>query len=344
MPFVTEALAALVAILAAGTLAALAATPAAAASLDGLAVEVTNQSEPVLCAEKDNIALALSSPAVRSFRIEAGHPVYGGTIQRDSFEPDWTACDMDADPVFTSAVKAPVRKTIYEEPDFWLVGWTLPTYWRPANATVRIGDRVEKGLHLVQLWMIRPMGGEEVLVLYPQDGYWRIKPLAPKGLAPTAFGSSFLVGPVEEAGRPIVDIKDIAFDPPTRTFSLTFARGGSAAVKVVTVDHNRHALDVSFDKPVAGHPFAMMRSMYVTEFNNDVARIAVREKGAKGWREAPILSFDKATATDVWAGRLSPSQHNTSSPDMVFNSFSDGPEPKRPKSEAPRAVTASSKP
>ena len=69
---------------------------------------------------------------------------------------------------------------------------------------MRIGDRVEKGLHLLQVWMIRPMGGEEVLVLYPQDGYWRLRPLAPAGLAPTAFGSSFLIGPVEVEGRPIV--------------------------------------------------------------------------------------------------------------------------------------------
>lgn len=346
MPYFGEFIAALgglaLVLAAAGAVAVAAATPARAASLDGLAVEVKNQSEPVLCAEKDNVTLALSSSEVRSFRIEAGHPVYGGMIQRDSFEPDWTACDMAADPVFTSAVKAPVRKTIYEEPDFWLVGWTLPTYWRPADATVRIGDRVEKGLHLIQLWMIRPMGGEEALVLYPQDGYWRIKPLAPKGLAPTSFGSSFLVGPIEDAGRPIVAIKEVAFDPKTRTFTLSFVRGGTAKLKVVSVDSNRHALDVSFDQPVAGRPFAMLRSMYVTEFNNDVARVAVREKGAKGWREAPVMSFDRAVATDVWAGRLSPSQHNTSSPDMVFNSFSDGPTPKRPKSEAPPTVTATS--
>ena len=52
--------------------------------------------------------------------------------------------------------------------------------------------------------------------------------------------------------------------------------------------------------------------MYVTDFNNDVARIAVREKGAKGWREDAIMAFERATATDVWAGRIAPSRHNTS--------------------------------
>jgi hypothetical protein len=201
------------------------------------------------------------------------------------------------------------------------VGLTFPTFWRPATATVRIGDRVEKGIHLLQVWMIRPMGGEEVLVLYPQDGYWRLRPLAPAGLAPTAFGSSFLIGPVEVEGRPIVKIREVAFEPKSRTFTLAFERGGSATVKMAVTDQNRHALDVTFDRAIDGRPFAGLRSMYVTEFNNDVARIAVREKGAKGWREEPIMAFKRAAATDVWAGRVAPSRHNTSSPDMVFSGF-----------------------
>jgi hypothetical protein len=61
--------------------------------------------------------------------------------------------------------------------------------------------------------------------------------------------------------------------------------------------------------------------MYVTEFNADVARIAVRAENARSWREEPIMTFDKAKATDVWAGRLVPSRHNTSAPDMIFNRF-----------------------
>jgi hypothetical protein len=81
---------------------------------------------------------------------------------------------------------------------------------------------------------------------------------------------------------------------------------------------------VAFDRAIDGTPFAALRSMYVTEFNNDVARIAVREKGARGWRENNIMVFEHASATDVWAGRVAPSRHNTSSPDMVFSGFSDG--------------------
>ena len=293
-----------------------------AQTAEPLAVEVTNASEPVLCAEKDNVTLNLASKDVRRFRIEAAHPSYIGTIQRDSFEADWTGCTTAGDPK-AGPPQPPKRTTLYEDIELWVVGLTFPDFWRPATATVRIGDRVEKGVHLLQVWMIRPMGGEEVVVLYPQDGYWRLRPLAPAGMSPTAFGSSFLVGPVEIDGRPIVRIKEVAFDAKARTFTLAFERGGSATIRMATTDQNRNVLDVAFDKPVDGRPFAALRSMYVTEFNNDVARIAVRERGARGWREDGIMAFKRATATDVWAGRTTPSRHNTSAPDMVFTAFAD---------------------
>jgi len=294
-----------------------------------LAVDVTNASEPVLCAEKDNVTLNLQSSAVRRFRIEATHPAYIGTLARDAVEADWTGCTAPGDPKAGAPVP-PKRTTLYEEIGLWVVGLTFADFWRPATATVRIGDRVEQGVHLLQVWMIRPMGGEEVLVLYPQDGYWRLRPLAPAGMAPTAYGSSFLIGPIEVDGRPIVRLREVAFDPVSRTFTLAFERGGTATVRITTTDQSRNVLDVSFDRAIEARPFAALRSMYVTEFNDDVARIAVREKSAKGWREDPIMSFKRAFATEVWAGRSAPSRHNTSAPDMVFSGFSGVAETPKP--------------
>jgi hypothetical protein len=288
----------------------------------GKTVEVTGASEPVLCAEKDNVTVNLASQEVRRFTIEAVHPAYIGALQRDSFEADWTGCTAPGDPrPDPGAAELPKRITLYEEYDLWVVGQVYPSFWRPATAAVRIGDRVEKGLHLVQVWLRRPMGGEEVLVLYPQDGYWRLRPRAPSGLAPTAFGSSFLLGPVEVEDRPIVRIKEVAFAPKSRTFTLAFERGGSATVAMSKIDETRHLLDVTFDAPIAGRPFAALRSMYVTETNNDVARIAMLEGSAIGWTEAPIMGFKRAEATQVWLGRTTPSRHNTSSPDMTFLGF-----------------------
>jgi hypothetical protein len=232
---------------------------------------------------------------------------------------------MSDDPVYTAAQGRQRKVTLYRDSGLQIIGHTFKTFWRPTTAVVRIGNRVEKNLHLLQIHVRRAGHKEEVLVLYPQDGYWRARPLSPRSLwaTDTPFGSSFLVGPVEMQGRPVVDIEEVSFEPETRTFTLQFKRGGKGIVKLAAVDENRLILKVRFDRGIDSVPFAMLRSMYITEFNNDVAHIAVRERGAKGWREENIMKFDRATVTDVWAGRRSPSRHNTLSPDLIFNGFSN---------------------
>jgi hypothetical protein len=290
-------------------------------SADELAVTVANKSEPVLCAEKDNVALEFSSPAVRSMRVQAVHPAYIGMIQTDRFAPDFTSCDMATDPAFHADNSRKV--TFYETPDLWLTGYTFSSFWRPANTPVRVGDRVETGLHLVQLWVRHRERAEEALVFYPPDGYWRARPLTFGDLRHTAYGSSFLIGPVETQGRPIVDLKSIDFDPATKSFTLAFNRGGTAVLKVAAIEPTGITLDVSYSGAMPGGlPFAAMRSMYVTEFNADVARVAWRVKGGSGWGESPIMAWKGGDATEVWAGRVTPSIHNLSAPDMVFGKFS----------------------
>ena len=59
-----------------------------------------------------------------------------------------------------------------------------------------------------------------------------------------------------------------------------------------------------------------------TEGNSDVAQVAWRAKGSPSWMQAPVMSFTRANAAAVWAGRTVPSKHNTSAPDMVFRDFS----------------------
>lgn len=305
---------------------ALSAAPAFAAS--DVAVEVKNESEPVLCAEKDNVTIKAISPEVRRFQIEAAHPAYIAGLLRDNWDADWTACDMTGDPVF-AAPTPPRRVTFYESIDYWLVGYTFPTFWRPSDTTFKVGDRVEKGLHLVQLWKLGKDRSHELLVVYPQDGYWRARPMPPAPLAATAYGSSFLFGPIEQDGaRPVVNIREIEFDPKTVSFKMSFKDGSTGTLKLDNVDENRMVLDAVLDKPVTGgKAFVALRSMYITEFNNDVARIAIREPGAKGWREELLMPFTGGKATDVWMGRTTHSRHNTSSPDMVFRNFSRDPNP-----------------
>ncbi len=305
--------------------AAFLAAPAFAA--DDIAVEVKNESEPVLCAEKDNVTIKAISPQVRRFQIEAAHPAYIAGLMRDNWDADWTHCDMKGDPSFAPPTP-PRRITFWETIEYWLVGYTFPSFWRPAEATFRVGDRVEKGLHLVQLWKLGKDRSYEVLVVYPQDGYWRIRPLPPQHLGFSSYGSSFLFGPIEQEGRPVVNIREIEFDPKTLSFRLSFKDGNAGTLRLADVDENRMVLDAVLDKPITeGKGFVALRSMYITEFNNDVARIALREPGAKGWREEPLMPFEGGKATDIWMGRATHSRHNTSSPDMVFRRFSADPNP-----------------
>jgi hypothetical protein len=118
-----------------------------------------------------------------------------------------------------------------------------------------------------------------------------------------------------------VNIREVVFDPNTRSFRLQFARGGTATLRVDALDIERQVLDVTLDPPVGDVPFAALRSMFVTEINNDVAHLGWRTKGAPSWDRAPVMEFKRASAVEVWAGRLVPSRHNTSAPDMVFRDF-----------------------
>ena len=299
--------------------------PANGIDPDEVAVDVVNKTVPVLCAEKDNVQVDFISPVVRQFRIQAVHPAYINTINADRFAPDFSACDMTRDPSFKADNSR--RVTFWETPEFWLTGYTFPSFWRPATVPVRVGDRVENGLHLVQLWMRYRERAEEVLVFYPADGYWRARPLPFGDMRWTAYGSSFLVGPVEIQERPIVALKDVAFDPATKTFTMNFMKGGSATIKLDTIDQERIVLDVGLSSAMpAGAPFVTLRSMYATEFNSDVAKFAWRSKGGEGWGEAPITTFKQAKATELWAGRTTPSIHNLSAPDMVFSHFKGQPQ------------------
>ncbi len=303
-------------------------------------VRIENRSEPVLCAEKDNVTLTLAHPEVTRFRIEVVHPVYIDMMRKDSFEADWTACDFAGD---ATSQPPPKKFTLYEDVELWVIGYTFPNFWRERSVPVRIGERTAENIHLLQVWVRHDERAEEVLVLYPTDGYWRARPLPPKQLGWSAYGSSFLIGPVEDAGRPVVNLEDVRFDPKTLTFELTFAGGGQATLRIAELTRDAQVLDVSFSAAIKGPPFAALRSMYITQFNNDVAAVAVQEKDAPGWAEAPVMVFPGAeTALKVWAGRHSASRHNTSSPDMTFRDFETPPKGDAPPAEPgakPKAET-----
>jgi hypothetical protein len=295
-----------------------------------IAVEAINASKPTRCAETDNVYVKLRSPDVRTFRVEATHPHYLRDLKADTVAPDFGRCDMSRDPVF----RATPRQVVLHDAGNWrLLGFTYERFWRPAEVPVHVGDKEETGLHLLQLWTRGRKRDEEVLVLYPADGYWRARVLAPEKLGwqvnpslPTAYGSSFLVGPIEEQAqtpverRPFVAIERVHFYPDLGIFLVTFARGGRAIVRVWSLTEERTTLEVALSDAIPSQPFAALRSMYVAEDNADVARVTWRTlDGRRG--DVPVMRFMRAQARELWAGRSKPSRHNTSAPDMVFGTF-----------------------
>lgn len=310
---------------------AFAATTAAAAE-SRIPVEAANKSEPVACAEKDNVDLEFTSHEVAALRIQAAHPAYASMLRAPYDLPDFSGCTAPEDPKLPTRAEqkkyTEERVTFWENSDFWLVGYRHSSFWRPANVPLKVGNRVEQGFDLVQLWARDGARAEQVLVIYPPDGYWRIRPLSPANMQWTSYGSSFLLGPIEVDKRPIVVLKEIAFEPDTRTFVLSFARGGSARVKITSVDNDRIVLDASIVGAVPRRlPFLGMRSMYTNEGNADVAQVAWRVPGGAGWNEAPVMTFGGGKVTELWAGRTHASGHNISAPDMIFGPFTGGVAP-----------------
>jgi len=284
-----------------------------------LAVDFANASRVTRCAEEDNVYVKLSAPAVDSFRIRAEPPPYIAEVHADSTAPDFTSCDMSHDPVFHFT---PRTVTLYEDAQIRLVGHAFASFWRPDVVDFRVGEQSEPGLHLVQLLKRRLQGDVEILVVYPADGYWRAKPLPPARLPDSAYGSSFLFGPIEESSRPFVAIRSIVFEPATLGFRLRFADGRAGLLRVAETTPAATELALGIVPPLTGErPFAALRSMFVTPAQADVAFAAwPGEPGA--WQTAPILDFGKVHAPAARFGRQQPSRHNLSAPDLVFDQFS----------------------
>jgi hypothetical protein len=289
-----------------------------ARAADPVAVEMVNASRKTGCAEEDNVYVKFLGAGIAGFRIEVRHPPYIREVTADSTAPDFTRCDMSHDPSFAFA---PRDVTLFDDGRYKLLGHTFKSNWRPDVVPFRVGARTERGLHLVQLFKYVGGAAIEIVVLYPADGYWRAKPLPPTGFPETAYGSSFLIGPIEEAGRPLVALSDIEFDPVQLSFALAFARGGSGRLTVTDARPDGLDLEIALTPPVpAGRPFAALRSMFVTPLQADVSEA--------GWRTAsgieerqPILDFATASVVEARFGRVAKSLHNLSAPDFVLGGF-----------------------
>jgi hypothetical protein len=104
---------------------------------------------------------------------------------------------------------------------------------------------------------------------------------------------------------------------------LNFTRGGSATLRLDKLDQERLVLDVTLGAPIAAdRPFrgAALDVRYRGQLG--CRAVGVRAKDAQSWTQTPVMDFKRGNVAELWAGRLAPSRHNTSAPDMVFGDFS----------------------
>ena len=269
------------------------------------------------CAEMDNVLVELSGENVAGFHVRATHPGYLAAIEADVMAPDFTDCDFPPEPYWYFDAET---RVLYEDDRVVLMGHRLGQTWRPEEVDVVVGDDRFATVHLTQLFVKVDGQPIEVLVLYPNDGYWRPRPLPPRGRTETGFGASVLFGPIEVDRRPLVKLREVRFDPATLTYHLAFARGGAASVRLAAVGRDGLDLEVRFDSSLSG-PIAMLSSMYVAEDNADVARLAVRGPGQPFWQHVAIPDLETSVGTAFRFGRDVPSRHNTSAPDVAIEGF-----------------------
>jgi hypothetical protein len=282
-------------------------------------VTVKDKGVKTLCAEEDNVYATLTAPGVRSFAVEARHPAYGSTLKRDIYKPDFKNCTFQPQHDF----KLTPRKVIlYDDGKVMIRGITYSAYWMPTVVKVDVaGGRKDQGFTLVQLLQKEKGVWQESLVLHAPDGYWRLRPLPLKQFKSAVYGSSFLIGPVEESTRPYVRIREVKIDPKARRFTALFDKGGQASLTITSLDHEAMKAKVEFDPPVEhGRPFVALRSMDVAPDNADASEL--RWTAADGDKKVgPIVGFGEVQASAVSFGKSIVSRHNSSSPDILFSDF-----------------------
>jgi hypothetical protein len=293
------------------------------------AVLVVNASRETLCAEEDNVYVKLQGEGLRKLRVEARHPTYMAQLAVDSYAPDFSNCKFDAqdqpaDPKYSFT---PKRTILWETERYLMVGNTHETFWRPNKVDFVVSGKVTPEVHLVQLYLKDSqepkLGRHQFLVLYPADGYWRAKPIPTLPLNYAVYGTSFLVGPVEEAGRPVVELTRVEFVPNTLSFQLSYGDGSHGTMKLAEINRERVALDYTHDRALSSHrPLAAIRSMYVVPEKADIAEVSWRPP-ARDTRmlSRPLPEFQREEAIEVGFGRSVVSKHNASAPDMWFGQF-----------------------
>jgi hypothetical protein len=274
-----------------------------------------NLTTPTLCAELDNVNIPLSVPAPQfglSFLIEARHPVY--PIGKGVTVADFSNC-----PEMGPSDRGPQQTThVYDDHVATAVQAVRDPNFHQPGMRVRVGKSTLRDVHFIRI--IRKIADAnswpEVLVLY-SDGNLRLKPQAPHGGADPVFGSSVVVGPASRGERPVAQIRSVTYVPARRTLRVTYAAGGGAIMRILSVGRDLTRVSVNaLYLASPGRPFAILRSMYVDDGNSDVDTVAWQGAGGGSSGTASVRHFQAASEERFGFGRAIWSRHNTSAPDL----------------------------
>lgn len=287
-------------------------------------VAVESKSKPNTCAEEDNVNFIFRADnKMRGFKVSAALPPYMDTYVHDQRGVDYSDCPNTPPPPPVNQY-VPPDMILYQDEEIILEGQVDPRFWRPHKATVKV-DRIEwPFLDIVRLIKKTASGNIQVLVFYPQDGYWRLKGLPPRRFFTTSFGSSFLLGPVEDIDtRPYVEYKRITFDWKTLTFTVEPTKGGKITVQLTGLgDESTAEASVTFDPPLPkGTIFSAIRSMYVAPGNNDTEHVTTRTAPGAEPIRTPVMEYTSGQVNDITFGRTAYSRHNISAPDIRYFDF-----------------------
>lgn len=294
----------------------------------GLAT-VINATRTTLCAEEDNVYVKLAGADLSGMRIEARQPPYISQLKIDDSKADFTDCHFkqSENPVYHFE---PKQVVLWENERFLMLGNTYETFWRKDQVPVMVQGKVTEQIHLIQLHLkdaAEPSAGRyEFLVLYPVDGYWRAKPIPSLPMTSSTYGTSFLVGPVQEALRPVVELSRVEFVPEQLSFRMDYEDGSHGVMHLVEISRDKLALEYTHDRGYpASQPMAAIRSMFVTPEKADVAEVSLRAAPGAQLITEPLPALQNGPVSEVRFGRSVLSRHNPSAPDMWFGAFQHQP-------------------
>ncbi|KAL3878998.1 hypothetical protein ACJMK2_031320 [Sinanodonta woodiana] len=208
----------------------------------------------------------------------------------------------------------------YKNDDVIVEAVAVDLWWLTPNAmqlTLSNGQSYS-GVSYIRVYrpILWNLGYAQVFVMY-QDGYTRLLPIPPNGVDWIPFGSSVVIGQANPTDvRPYSAITNVSLDIETLRMDVMYADGGSAKLQLQNNLMETHFIvsDIVFGGNT-NLPFAIFRSMYVSEGNSDVDH--VRVNNAQPIHIMDDFGFIMGLSFNFY--RTCTSKHLNLSPDIYIN-------------------------